>query len=60
MIPSITDLPDPLERLAAYRAAREREMVIRALAKEPGERTEADWVTISYSVLGVAAGCHCR
>ncbi len=64
MIPPIIDLPDPYQRLAAYRAQRadeaERRMVADALAKKPAERTEGEWTLISFSQWGTAAGCGCR
>ena len=59
VIPPIIDLPDPLMRLSVYRAERERERVMEALAKEPEERTEADEVVLAYSQWGHAAGCSC-
>ncbi len=46
MIPPIIDLPDPYERLAAYRAqraaAQERRVVAEVLAKPLAERTEGN------------------
>ncbi|MDP9438288.1 MAG: hypothetical protein M3P49_06045 [Actinomycetota bacterium] len=64
MIPPIIDLPDPYQRLAAYRAQRadeeERRMVADALAKDPAERTEGERAVVAYSPHGTAAGCGCR
>jgi hypothetical protein len=54
------DMP---ERLADYRHARaafeERERVERALATPPAQRSEIEWVIISYSPYGSGAGCGC-
>jgi len=59
----LSALPEePLERLAAYIAAREREhdekeRVRRAMAVPPAERTLAQRNTIAYSRFGTDSSC---
>lgn len=50
---------DPLDRLRAYQRAREEEeeRVNKASKKPPSERTEADWIVLSYSPFGTANSC---
>ena len=58
--PSIEAFPSELDRLAEWRRRREADEVVAALAKEPKERTESDWITLNYSPLGFGQGCSCR
>jgi hypothetical protein len=59
--PAIADFPDDLDRLRERQRRRaatdERERVAEALKKEPAERTEADWMGLSFSPYGTASSC---
>ena len=66
MIPPISEVPDPHERLRMWQAERafhaERRQVTAAAQKPASERTEAEWSAIAYSSQpgGTAPGCSCK